>query len=284
MNTKASDSKERRTASQLSSTQERWETLGVPDREYYRVCASTVDMSRPAQPPRAIRVPARPQEVIMDLNKCALLVIDMQKEFCAEGGWLQGLGLDVSGAWKLVEPIKRTAAALRASAVPVIWVNWGVRPDRLNLSPGTRHTFNPDGCSAGLGDPIHGKDGAGKSFNYNVLEKGGWGAEILDELQAKATDVFVDKQRISGFWDTPLDSILRNLGVRTVLIAGINADQCVYATLMDANFHGYDTILLEDCTATTSPSFCLEATLYNVRFAYGFTLRSEDLLCKVSAK
>src|SRR5262249_48894973 len=104
---------------------------------------------------------------------------------------------------------------------------------------------------------------------------------IVDELAPPATDTFVDKHRISGFWDTPLDSILRNLGVRTILYAGINADQCVYATLMDGSFLGYDAVLLEDCTATTSPPFCMEATLYNVRFAYGFTLRSDDLLAQV---
>ena len=82
---------------------------------------------------------------------------------------------------------------------------------------------------------------------------------------------------MSGFWDTPLDSILRNLGVTTVLFAGVNADQCVLATMMDANFAGYDTLLLEDCTATTSPKYCLDATLYNVRQCFGFSLRSKTL-------
>jgi ureidoacrylate peracid hydrolase len=260
-----------------------WVTLGTPGRDFYRIASGTVDMTRPALPSRPVRVRALPQEVIIDLSKLALLVVDMQNEFCSPRGWLSSLGLDVSGALKLVDPIKQTTAALRAAGVPIVWVNWGVRPDRLNLSPGTRHTFNPDGCHVGLGDCLSSQDAAGRESTHNVLEKGSWGAAILDELAAPTTDVFVDKQRISGFWDTPLDSILRTLGVRTVVIAGINADQCVYATLMDANFHGYDTILLEDCTATTSPAFCLEATLYNVRFAYGFTMLSGDLLHQVSA-
>lgn len=267
----------------VSSQQEREGILGIPGRDFYRVTGNTVDMSRPSPQLRPIRVPALPQEVIIDLNKSALVVIDMQKEFCSERGWLHTLGLDVSGARKLVDPIKHTAAVLRAAGAPVVWVNWGVRPDRLNLSPGTRHTFSPDGCRAGLGDPLREKDDQGNTSGHNILEKDGWGAEILDELAAPYTDIFVDKHRISGFWDTPLDSILRNLNIRTVMFAGINADQCVYATLMDANFHGYDTILLEDCTATTSPAFCLDATIYNVRFAYGFTMRSDDLIHAVSA-
>jgi nicotinamidase-related amidase len=66
--------------------------------------------------------------------------------------------------------------------------------------------------------------------------------------------------------------------MQTLLFAGVNADQCVLATLMDANFAGYDTILLEDASATTSPDFCWQATLYNVRQCFGFTTRSTEFL------
>ena len=82
---------------------------------------------------------------------------------------------------------------------------------------------------------------------------------------------------MSGFWDTELDSILRNLGVSTLLFAGVNVDQCVLCTLQDANFLGYDCILVSDCSATTSPSYCLEATLYNVQ-CFGFVTTSDHLL------
>ena len=82
---------------------------------------------------------------------------------------------------------------------------------------------------------------------------------------------------MSGFWDTPLDSILRNLGVTTLLFAGVNLDQCVMCTLQDANFLGYDCVLLDDCSATTSPAFCVEATLYNIRQCFGFVASSGDL-------
>ena len=88
---------------------------------------------------------------------------------------------------------------------------------------------------------------------------------------------------MSGFWDTPLDSILRNLRVDTLLFGGVNADQCVLATLMDANFAGYDTVMLEDGTATTSPDYCWQATLYNVRTCFGFTLTGADLLTAMEA-
>ena len=83
---------------------------------------------------------------------------------------------------------------------------------------------------------------------------------------------------MSGFWDTPLDSILRNLRVDTLLFAGVNVDQCVMATLQDANFLGYDCILVDDCAATTSPEFCHEATRYNVRQCFGFTTTSDAVM------
>ena len=83
---------------------------------------------------------------------------------------------------------------------------------------------------------------------------------------------------MSGFQDTELDSILRNLNLTTLLFAGVNADQCVLCTLQDASFLGYDAILLEDCTATTSPQFCMEATLYNVRQCFGFVNSASQIL------
>lgn len=75
----------------------------------------------------------------------------------------------------------------------------------------------------------------------------------------------------------PLDSILRNLRLDTLLFAGVNVDQCVLHTLADANFPGYDTIMLEDCAATTNPGFCREATLLNIRQIFGFTVMSAAL-------
>ena len=153
----------------------------------------------------------------------------------------------------------------------MIWVNWGNRPDLLNISPALRHVYNPTGTGIGLGDPL-------PSNGAPVLIKDSWAAAVVDELVADAADIWVDKYRMSGFWDTPLDSILRNLGKTTLLFAGVNADQCVLCTLQDANFLGYDCILLRDCTATTSPDYCMQATVYNVNQCFGFVADSQALI------
>lgn len=255
-----------------------WPALGTAGRNSYRVSDTVVDMRRPSRPSRVARLAALPQDLILDLDRTALIVIDMQNDFCATDGWIGGMGIDVAPARALIDPINRVTAALRGKDVPVIWVNWGVRHDRLNLSPGTQHPFNPNGGGPGLAGEL-----TGKSLTYNLLEKGSWGARIIDDLHRDGGDIHVDKHRISGFWDTPLNAILANLGVTTLLFAGVNADHCVLGTLMDANFHGYDTILLEDCTATTSPDFCLQATFHNVRFCFGFTILSSDLVAGIAA-
>jgi nicotinamidase-related amidase len=179
----------------------------------------------------------------------------------------------VAPAQAPIAPLLATLPKLRQSGALVVWLNWGNRPDRRNLSPALLHVYKPSADAVGLGEALR-----GDLPDSKVLEKGSWNAAIVEPLKPEPEDVFVDKFRMSGFWDTPLDSILRNAGITTVLFGGVNADQCVMATLMDANFLGYDTILLEDCSATTSPRYCWDATIYNVRQCFGFTSTSLDLM------
>jgi nicotinamidase-related amidase len=195
----------------------------------------------------------------------------MQNDFCAPEGWLAHIGVDIAPARRPIAPLAALLPTVRAAGVPVLWVNWGNRPDRLNLSPSLLHVYAPDGAGLGLGGKVPGTGAP-------VLEKGSWGAALVDGLAPAEGDIQVDKFRMSGFWDTPLDSILRNLGVTTLLFAGVNVDQCVLATLQDASCLGYDCILLEDCGATTSPDYCLAATLYNVRQCFGFVAHSRAFL------
>jgi len=252
--------------------------LGVRAGNAWQVSTGTVDMTRPARPVRALALEAMPQRVVIDAAKTALIVVDMQNDFCAPDGWLAHIGVDVTPARRPIGPLARLLPVMRANDVPVIWVNWGNRPDRANLSPALLHVYNPDGRSVGLGDVLPARnDGA------RVLELGSPSAATVDGLAVAPGDFQVAKYRMSGFWDTPLESILRNLGITTTLFAGVNADQCVLATLMDANFLGYDTLMLEDCSATTSPDYCWQATLYNVRQCFGFTLQSTSLIEALSA-
>jgi nicotinamidase-related amidase len=245
--------------------------LGPSEGNAWQVSAESADLTRRAPTPRPASVAAHPKRVTFDLARAALIVVDMQNDFCHPDGWLAGIGVDVEPARAPIAPLRRLLPALRAQGVPIVWVNWGTRPDRANLSPALRHVYDPTGAGKGLGDPLP-RPGA------HVLQAGSWSAQIVDELPADPTDLLVAKHRMSGFWDTPLDSILRNRAVTTVLFAGVNLDQCVLHTMADANFLGYDTLLVEDCAATTNPEFCRDATLLNIRQIFGFHFRSTDLI------
>ncbi|MCL6435557.1 MAG: cysteine hydrolase family protein [Leptolyngbyaceae cyanobacterium HOT.MB2.61] len=245
-------------------------TLGIPPNAW-AVNASIADITRPSLEPRPVTLKTETKTLRLDLAKTAMLVIDMQNDFCHPDGWLAHIGVDVNPARTPIAPLQRLLPVLRNAQVPIIWVNWGNRPDLLNISAGLRHVYNSTGDGVGLGDPL-------PANGASVLIKDSWAAAVVDELEQKPEDIRVDKYRMSGFWDTPLDSILKNLGKTTLLFGGVNADQCVMATLQDASFLGYDCILVTDCSATTSPDYCWQATLYNVKQCFGFATDSCAIL------
>lgn len=245
-------------------------TLGIPPNAW-AVNEAIADITRPPLAPQPITLATETKTLRLDLAKAAILVIDMQNDFCHPNGWLAHIGVDVTPARTPISPLKTLLPALRTADVPVVWLNWGNRSDLLNISAGLLHVYNPTGVGVGLGAPVPATDAL-------VLMAGSWGAAVVEELEQLPQDIRVDKYRMSGFWDTPLDSILRNLGRTTLFFAGVNADQCVMATLQDANFLGYDCVLVKDCTGTTSPEYCWQATLYNVKQCFGFVTDSNAIL------
>jgi ureidoacrylate peracid hydrolase len=241
----------------------------LPHRNRWTIPADggPIDLRRPAAS-RPAGLAARPRDVVLDLARTALVIVDLQNDFCAPQGWLASIGVDVSVLAQAVALSDELAAAARAAGVPVIWLNWGNRPDQANLPPGVAHVYDPEGTGAGISD--------------RVLTKDSWGAALVAPLRAHDGDILVDKYRMSGFWDTELDSVLRNLRADTLLFAGVNSDQCVYATLIDAACLGYDVVLLTDASATTSPAYCHEATIYNTRQCFGFTTTAPQLLAALT--
>jgi nicotinamidase-related amidase len=251
--------------------------LGSSVRNRWSVSETRADLVRQPAPPRPLTIQADGKQVTLDLARTAIIIVDMQNDFCHPDGWLGHLGVDVAPVRAPIAPLQHLLPVLRRRDVPVIWLNWGNRPDRLNLSPALLHVYKPSGTGIGLGDRLPGS-------GAKVLERGSWSAAIVDELAADASDIHVAKYRMSGFQDTELDSILRNLGLTTLMFAGVNADQCVMCTLQDANFRGFDCLLLEDCAATTSPDYCMAATVYNVRQCFGFVVRSEAIVAELSGR
>lgn len=230
-----------------------------------------VSLVRPPVAARPVRLPAEPAPVEIDLARTALIVVDMQNDFCHRDGWFGCKGIDVTPMCKPIEPIGTIAAALRAAGSHIVWLNWGIRADRANPPASVLYRGKRSSDAVGYGE-------ASSSGHGPALVQGSWGAAQIDQLPMHAGDISVNKHRLSGFWDTELDSLLRAAGVTTLLFAGINTDRCVFSTLQDAGFLGYDCVLLEDACATPSPQYVTDAILFLVRQLHGFTTTTASIL------
>ena len=238
--------------------------------------ATGVSLIRKAAPARPLRFDATPQPIEIDLARSALVVVDMQNDFCHREGWFAQRGIDVRPMRKPIAMIARLLPAWRAADGAVVWLNWGVRADRLNLSPTIQ--FKGKGAPDAVGYAERSAIDRGRA-----VVAGDWGAHVIDELTVADSDITVFKHRLSGFWDNELDSVLRHQGITTLLFVGVNTDRCVFSSLQDAAFIGYDCVLLADACGTPSPAYVTRAIHFIVRQLHGFVATAEDLLDAMAA-
>src|SRR5207248_8275213 len=161
----------------------------------------------------------------------ALVVIDPQNDFLHEEGWYAQKGIDIGHMRRMIEPTKELVGAARGKRVPVIW---------------TRHGY-ADAAEAGPFLELR------PFLKEGGLRRGTWGWELYDALDVRPEDTVVEKNRLSGFFNTNLEEVLRDLGAETVLIGGVLTNQCVAATSKDACFRDFKPIVVEECTGTTLP-------------------------------
>ncbi|EPM9935629.1 cysteine hydrolase [Pseudomonas aeruginosa] len=246
-----------------SSTSATTATFGPARSNAWRLDAAGISLVRQPESVQPLRIETETSSLEIDLSRSLLVVVDMQNDFCHPHGWFAQKGISMRATRRPIPVLNRLLPAWRQAGAPVLWLNWGIRADRLNLPP-TVH-FKGKRSAEGVGYAERSPLDHGRS-----VVQGEWGAQIVDELSVAPNDICVNKHRLSGFWDTELDSLLRANGMTTLLFAGINTDRCVFSTLQDAAFLGYDCILLADACSTSSPAYVSRAIHFLVEQCHGF--------------
>ena len=216
---------------------------------------------------------AEPAPLSVDLDRAALVIIDMQRDFLEPGGFGEALGNDVSRLQAAVEPCREVLAAARRLGFLVIHTREGHRPDLSDAPP---HKVE-------RGDPANRIGAAGPMGR--ILVRGEPGHDIIPELYPLKDEPVIDKPGKGAFYQTDLELMLRNRCIDTLFVCGVTTEVCVNTTVREANDRGFRCIVLSDCCASYFPQFH-EAGLAMIKAQggiFGSVAASKPLLNSLAA-
>ena len=202
---------------------------------------------------------------LVNRKHTAVIVVDMQNDFCKAGWTFDRLGIDISMYPSMLPRLSRLLSGARDIGVQVIYIQMTMLPNRMSESPAQiRFNLRLHLASHGATQPLL----------YTIENTPG--QEIISELAPEPGDLVVRKYRSSGFWGTNLDMLLRSNGIETVIVTGCTTEGCVESTARDALFNDYYVVLPEDCVASDDPRQH-EASLFLMRHRFD-VVSSNDIL------
>ena len=191
-----------------------------------------------------LRIKAQPYDLPYDgclvPERTALIIIDMQRDFCHPGGYVASMGYDVTPVLKIVPNVMDLLERMRSWGGLVVHTREGHRPDLSDVSPHKMWRSKNGGARIGAAGPLG-----------RLLVRGEPGWEIISELEPKEREIVIDKIGYSAFWGTDLEAILRQRSINKLVLAGVTTDVCVHSTLRDAVDRGYECLLVSDACAST---------------------------------
>jgi biuret amidohydrolase len=192
---------------------------------------------------KTIDLAAEPYAFALAPAHCALLIIDMQRDFLEPGGFGEMLGNDVSQLRRTIEPNRRLLAAWRAAGLAALHTREGHRPDLSDLPP-AKKVRGRSATTIGDAGPMG-----------RILVRGEAGHDIIPELYPAPGEPVIDKPGKGAFHATDLHAILQHRDVKQLIVTGVTTEVCVNTTVREANDRGYDCLVLEDCVGSYHPEF-----------------------------
>jgi ureidoacrylate peracid hydrolase len=224
-----------------------------------------------------VQFEAQPGTVTIDLTKTAVIVVDMQNDFGSVGGMFDRAGIDITTIRQAIDPTAKVLDAARDVGIKIIYLKMAFRSDLSDLgSPDSPNRVRH--LALGVGQTVRAPNGT----NSRILIRDTWGTDIVSELAPQTGDVVVYKHRYSGFYQTDLDDILKQLEVKFLIVTGCTTSVCVESTVRDAMFRDYSCVMLADCMAEPVgqglPRSNHEASLLVIQTLFGWVSYSEKFI------